>query len=176
VQNDPPENGVAAAPLYGWRDHGSYGVMSRDEIDSPNFEVYPTFYIYKLLHHFAGGGDTVISAISNYALLSAHATRRVDGSLALLVINKNPTTAYNAKISIAGFTPGAAATVYSYGIPQDDAAKAKQGAPGTDIAQTPFAHAGASFAYSFPPYSATVIALTNTTKSNDGKPAGPAAK
>ena len=67
--------------------------MTRDPLTHPKFEVYPTFYIYKLLKQYARGGDVTVAAGSNYGWLSAHAAKRADGSLSLLVINKNPTAA-----------------------------------------------------------------------------------
>jgi alpha-L-arabinofuranosidase len=119
---------------------------------------YPAFYCGKLMKYFARGGDTVITATNDYQLLSAYAVRRTNGCLTLLVINKSSSSSLNAAVSLAGYVPAANATVYSYGIPQDDAARTGSGSP--DIAQTGFAGAGASFNYTFAPYSATVLALT----------------
>jgi hypothetical protein len=85
--------------------------------------------------------------------------RHADGTLALLVINKSPQAALRASFSIAGFRPQSEATVYSYGIPQDEAARTRTGSP--DIATSTFAGVASSFNYTFAPYSATVIALAS---------------
>lgn len=156
--------------LYGWRQYGGYGIMARAAVSDPKFEVYPTFYIYKLLKHFARGGDDIVQADSNYPLLSAHAAKRRDGSLSLLVINKNPASAYEAKIFLNGYAPKRTATVYSYGIPQDNAARTKTGSP--DIARTVMGTAGVSFAYKFPPYSATIISLSRARSQKPTPTAG----
>jgi hypothetical protein len=119
---------------------------------------YPTFYCGKLMKYFARGGDTVLAATNDYQLLSAYAVRRTNGCLTLLVVNKSSYASLSTAISLAGYVPFTNATVYSYGIPQDDAARTGIGSP--DIAQTNSPIAGASFNYTFAPYSATVLALT----------------
>ena len=103
--SDNPQNPGDNPNLYGWRTYGGYGVMARVATTDPTFEVYPTYYVYKLMKHFVREGDSVISAESNYALLAAHAVKRKDGSLSLLVINKNPAAVYDADISLKGYAP-----------------------------------------------------------------------
>jgi hypothetical protein len=141
--------------LYGWREYGDYGVVSTNSELSN--DLYPTYYVMKLLSHFARGGDTVVSATSDNTLLAAFAAKRGDGSLSLLVINKSPTSSITANISLAGFTPQATATTYTYGIPQDDAAETGIGSP--DLATSSLTNANSAFAVPFAPYSATVLSL-----------------
>jgi hypothetical protein len=81
------------------------------------------------------------------------------------VINKDPANDATAQLEFTGYTPGNA-TVYSYGIPQDKAAKTGSGSP--DVSQTTFGGASASFSYTFPAYSATVLSL-----SQGSAPTGP---
>jgi hypothetical protein len=107
------------ASLYGWRMYGDYGVENQGTNDR-----YPTFYVAKLLTHFARGGDTVVTATTTNPLLSAYSVKRVDGTLTVLVINKSPTATYTGNFALTGFTPQGNGTVYSYGIPQDTAAQA----------------------------------------------------
>ncbi|HEY5079598.1 MAG TPA: immunoglobulin domain-containing protein, partial [Opitutaceae bacterium] len=113
--------------LYGWRLYGDYGIENGGSTSVPGttinlspHEPYPTYYIEELLTQFARGGDTVVSATSSNTLLTPYAVKRQDGSLSLLVINKSPTATYSANIAVSGFAPKASATVYSYGIPQDE--------------------------------------------------------
>ena len=119
---------------------------------------YPTFYGGKLMQYFARGGDTVVTATNDYQLLGTYAVRRTNGSLTMLVINKSSYASLNTAINLAGYVPFSNATVYSYGIPQDDAARTGSGSP--DIAQTNFPVTGMNFSYTFTPYSATVLSLT----------------
>ena len=60
---------------------------------------------------------------------------------------------------MAGLRPGRTATVLSYGIPQDEAARTNAPAAAQDIATNTFTGAGSSFSYSFPALSLTLFTL-----------------
>ena len=137
--------------LYGWRLYGDYGVLE-------GTDLYPPYYTAKLMQNFLQAGDTVITAASDYSLLSTYAVRRQNGSLTILTINKDPVNTLTGQVVVASFAPASGVAVYSYGIPQDNAAQTGIGSP--DIAQTNFSVAGTNFSYAFPPYSATVLALS----------------
>jgi hypothetical protein len=141
-----------SASLYGWRQYGDYGMVSEQSVP------YPTYYASKLVSRFAAGGDEVVQATSDYNLLSVYAVKRADGRLSLLVINKSRTASLNAVINLAGYAPQTNASIYSYGVGQDEAARTGTGSP--DLAQGNFSSAGASFPYTFAPYSATVLQLS----------------
>ena len=149
LRNIQDHNANNSPTLYGWRQYGDHGIMCGNDTR------YPTFYTFKLLKYFARGGDRIVRATSDNKLLSAYAARRADGTLALLVINKSPGATLKADISIAGFQPESGATIYSYGIPQDEAARTGTGSP--DIAQTAFSRRGGGIPPQFAPYSATVM-------------------
>jgi hypothetical protein len=125
---------------------------------------YPTFYTFKLLKYFARGGDSIVSASSNHKLLSIYAARRTDGTLALLVINKSPKATLQMDLSMAGFQPQSGGFMYSYGIPQDEAARTGTGSP--DIAQTTFTNAAAEFPCSLLPYSVSVLVFRPSPQNN----------
>ncbi len=137
--------------IYGWRQDGGYGVLSLT--NTP----YPTYYAEKLLQYFARPGDSVLNSTSDSLLLSAYAVHRANGSLTMLVINKDMTTNLNAQIALTNFVPWTAATIQSYGIPQDQAAENNAVASLQDIATTNFPAAGTNFTYSFPPLSLTLF-------------------
>ena len=65
----------------------------------------------------------MLNATSDYSLLSTYATRKADGSLTLLVINKNSSTNLDAQITLTNFSPWSTATVRSFGIAQDEATR-----------------------------------------------------
>jgi alpha-L-arabinofuranosidase len=154
LRNGSDTNGDFSASLYGWRTNGDLGIIGNLNT------YYPTFYTFKLMQNFVQAGDTVLTATSDYLLLSVYAVRRQDGSLTVLAINKDPSNTSTGQVSVAGFTPASGATAYSYGIPQDNAAKTGIGSP--DVAQTSFSGAGTNFNYVFGPYSATVLSLSPT--------------
>lgn len=157
--------------LYAWRAYRDGGMMSGTPAPS---DRYPASYVAKVTNQFAGGGDTIVSASSNYQRLAAYAAKRADGSVSVLVINKHATATLSGLITVAGLTPADHAVAYAYGIAQDEAARTGVGSP--DIAQTTIAGVSSSFTRSFPPYSVTVLslkpALAVTTTTLGGAAAG----
>jgi hypothetical protein len=137
--------------LYGWRTYGDYGIVS------PSNDCYPTYFVAKLLKYFARGGDRILQATTDSLLLSAYAAQRADGSLALLFVNKSPTQEAKSEVQLGATAVRRDATVYSYGIPQDDAARTEHGSG--DVAQTLLGPVDATFTYILPSYSATVVVL-----------------
>jgi hypothetical protein len=126
-------------------------VVAADTIGTttPN-TPYPTFYAAKLLTKWGRGGDRVVNATSGYNLLAPHAARLADGTVALLVVNKHPSSDLNAQISLTGFTPGSSsAAVYSYGKANDLA--------DADLSTATTSVTGATFTHTFPSYSMSVI-------------------
>jgi hypothetical protein len=86
--------------------------------------------------------------------------------LNLLVINKNPTTTLAAAITISGWRAAPKAELYSYGIPQDDAARTGSGS--ADVAHTTASLGGGPvLELSAAPYSATVIQLRPAHRAGD---------
>ncbi len=153
LQNGADTSGDFDPTLYGWRLNGDYGVL--DAAANP----YPTFYAEKLLQYFARPADAVLNATSDSLLLSAYAVHRTNGALSLLVINKAMTTNLLAQIVLTNFIPAAAATIRSYGLPQDLAAQTNAAAGWQDVATTNFPAASANFSYAFPPLSLTLFTL-----------------
>ncbi len=141
-----------SASLYGWRSYGDYGLVSDTN------DRYPAYFTSKMVSRFTGPGDQVINATSNYNLLAIYAVKRIDGSLSLLLINKGATNTLNAAINLTGFVPQPAATVYSYGVAQDEAARTGIGS--TDIAVSTFGGVSTSFLYPVAPYSTAVLSMT----------------
>jgi hypothetical protein len=146
--------------MYGWRKDGNGNYISDGGIvngDGVGANGYPTYYVAKLLTHFARGGDTVVSASSDYQLLTAYAVKRTNGTLTLLVINKSACSNLTANFNLAGYAPTTNATVYSYGIPQDEAARTGIGS--MDVAQTNITGVQGTFSATFAPFSASVLVL-----------------
>lgn len=146
--------------MYGWRKDGSGNYISDGGIvngDGVGANGYPTYYVAKLLTRFAKGGDTVVSASSDYQLLSTYAVKRTNGTLTLLVINKSSCSNLTANFNLSGYAPTTNATVYSYGIPQDEAARTGIGS--MDVAQTNITGVQGNFSATFAPFSASVLVL-----------------
>jgi len=155
LRNGPDSSGDFDPSLYGWRTNGDEGIIL--DLNTR----YPTFYAMKMMQYFAQPGDTILNPASGDALLSVYAAQHVDGSVSVLVINKDPTNSYTRPVNLAGFAPNSAVTIRSYGIPQDNAAETNSQVPGAqDIATNTFSGGGASFNYSFAPYSLTLFTLS----------------
>src|SRR5262249_2377129 len=140
LRNGRDYNKNNSPSLYGWRKYGDYGVVSDQG------GAFPTYYVHRLVSLFARGGGRGIWGTSDNPPPAAYADESPNG-VHLLAINKEPNATNNANITVNGFTPGGAATVFWYGIPQDRAAKTMQGSPDADATQTSISNAGTSFTY-----------------------------
>jgi alpha-L-arabinofuranosidase len=83
----------------------------------------------------------------------------------LLVINKHPTATLDVNIAVRGFRPARSAEVFSYGIPQDEAARTGTGS--ADVARSTATIRGSTFTWRPAPYSATVIRLSPADHHDD---------
>lgn len=145
-----------SSTLYGWRNYGDYGIVTYATPASVA-DRYPTFYVQKLTKYFARGGETVIEANSDYVGVGAYAVRRTDGTIRLMIINKHPSATLNLSISVKGLKVDPLAKVYSYGIPQDEAARTGVGS--ADILQGKLNIPGQTFTYTPAPYSVAILRL-----------------
>ncbi|HZZ59388.1 MAG TPA: hypothetical protein VFE31_16270, partial [Opitutaceae bacterium] len=173
LYNGSEVDGNLSAAIYGWRQYGDYGIVEQPGNGGPLL-YFPTYYVAKILSHFARGGDQVVSCTSSLSqLLDVFAAKRADGSLSLLIVNKSIPTATNpsglsvtGNFTINGFSGATTATQYQYGVPQDNQAESDTNNnidPGTDAAadvQTSTVNiAGATFTMSFPAASVTLLSI-----------------
>jgi hypothetical protein len=153
LRNGTDYDGYFGSNVYGWQSYGDLGV-----INGLNTR-HPTFYTFKLMQYFARGGDTVLNASTAYSLLAVYSARKADGSLAVLVINKDNATTFNAQLSLTNFSPWTNAAVRSYGIPQDEATRTNAPAAAQDISTGNLFVSGTNINASFSPYSVTVFSI-----------------
>jgi alpha-L-arabinofuranosidase len=152
--NAPYTSGDLDPSLYGWRLYGSWGAMDWDN-GLELINRYPSFFAAELLAHFIRGGDKVVSAQSDLPLVSAYGALRTNGTAALLLINKSATNYYEAGIALTNWSPAETATVYSYGMPQDNAAR--NGNNNACDITTNTCKVSANFNYTLAPYSMNVF-------------------
>ncbi|MEO7599714.1 MAG: hypothetical protein ABIV50_12325 [Opitutus sp.] len=159
LRNGPQEKTKNnSASLYGWRNYGDYGVIAPSgATETPVSTPYPTYYVMKLLKQFARGGDQVVRVTSDNPLVATYAAKRTDGTLSLLVINKSRTENAAASVSLGGFAAASRAPHYSYGIPQDEAARLGTGQK--EVGVSSIGAIGSTFSATFAPYSANVVRL-----------------
>ncbi len=154
LRNGPNNNGSFDSTIYGWRTYGDEGVINGNGNYGTN--RYPVFYGFKMMQYYVRPGDTILNAGSDYLLLSAYGARKANGALALLVINKDVTTAFTGQISLANFTPASTATVRAYGIDQDEATRTNGPTASQDISSNSVP-AGMVITNTFPPGSLTLF-------------------
>ena len=101
---------------------GDLALLSSGDCDSatnicapPAQTPYPTYYGMQLFAAVATKGATLLASSSADAKVSAHATRRPDGSLAVLLINKDGGSSHRISLRLKGFTARSGATVLRYG-------------------------------------------------------------
>lgn len=153
LRNGTDTNGDFNSSLYGWRTNGDLGIIG--DLNTR----YPTFYMFKLMRFFARAGDTVLDASTDYQLLPTYASRKADGSIAVLVINKDRYTTFNAQLTVTNFVPWTNATARSFGIAQDEATRTNGPAAAQDIGTNTLVAVGTNTLTSFPPYTATLITI-----------------
>jgi hypothetical protein len=153
-RNGTDTSGDFNASLYGWRTYGDLGVINGLNT------CHPVFYTFKLMQFFARPGDTVLNSATDYALLTAYATRKADGALAVLVVNKDRYTTYTTQLALTNFIPWTNALVRSFGLAQDEATRTNSIIPGAqDVATNYLAIGGTNFTTTFPPYSVTLLTI-----------------
>jgi hypothetical protein len=164
-------NGIGTvSTVAGQTDYGDFGMLSSGSCLSDGTTCEPAlntpfapYHGLSVVNAFVRPGDQFIRAGTDQPLVTAHAARRPNGDLAVLLVNKDPDNSYPATISYAGYTPsGAAPTVYSY----------TNGATSVSSAQS-----GTATSQTLPPYSLTAIVLhpASTVVQPPGAPGQPAA-
>ena len=100
----------------GATDYDDGGILSSGASCEPPLNTpFPPYYGARLITKLGAPGDRLVRAASSTALVSAHAVRRKNGDVSVLLINKDPANAATVTLSYSGFTPSSATpTVYSY--------------------------------------------------------------
>jgi hypothetical protein len=153
LRNNQDINGNYESTIYGWRTNGDNGCMYNQS------SYYPSYYGLSMMQYLVRPGSTTLNATSSYLLLTPYAARATDGSLRLLVINKDTNATFNGQINLANFVPSSSATVYSYGQPQDNATRSNLSLSLQQIAVSSYSPVSTQFTYAFPPLSLTVFSF-----------------
>lgn len=116
-------NGIGTvSTVAGQRDYGDFGLLSSGGCTSDGSVCEPAlntpfapYHALSMMGAFARPGDQLVAAGTSDPLVSAHAARRPDGSLAVLLLNKDPDNARAVTLGFQGWTPaGPPATVRTY--------------------------------------------------------------
>jgi len=167
LRNGQDTSGNYDSTIYGWRTVGDNGCMYNQS------SCYPSYYGLSMMQYLARPGSTTLNASSSYKLLTPYAARAADGSLRVLVINKDTNAVFTGRIKLANFVPSPSATVYFYGQPQDNAAKNNLPLSLQQIAVSSYSTASTQFTYAFPALSLTVFNFAPAAPSLSMRPAAP---
>ncbi|WP_433528109.1 cellulose binding domain-containing protein [Micromonospora sp. CA-263727] len=159
-------NGIGTvSTVAGQTDYGDYGMFSSGTCTSdgsvcepPLNTPFASYHGLSMMSLFAQTGDQFIRAGSDQPLVGAHAVRRANGEVAVLLVNRDPDHAHPVTIDYAGFTPSAAAPrVYTH---TNGAAAIAAGQSGSATSRT------------LPPYSLTTLVVRPATVVT-GQPGAP---
>ena len=102
----------------GASDYNDGGMLSSgggNSCEPPQDTPFPAYYGTEMITRLGSPGDKLIAASSTTTLLSAHAVKRANGDVDVMLINKDPNNAATVALAYSGFTPSSATpTVYSY--------------------------------------------------------------
>ncbi|MDW3846269.1 cellulose binding domain-containing protein [Micromonospora sp. BRA006-A] len=159
-------NGIGTvSEVAGQTDYGDFGLLSSGnctsdgEVCQPAFNTpFAPYHALSMMNLFVRPGDQLVRAGTDQPLVAAHAVRRPDGNVAVLLLNKDPDTAYPVALDYAGFTPAdEAPTVHTF----------TNGATAISTARS-----GSATARTLPPYSLTTLVL-RPAGSSAGRPGAP---
>ena len=168
---DTHNGGTKLSTVAGYPDYGDSGLLSSATCleggvcEPPLNTPFAPYYGLKMLSTFAHPGDQFVRAGADDPLVGAHAVRRPNGDLAVLLLNKDPDQARAVTLGYAGYAPAAAAPqVFTF----------TNGATAISSATT-----GTSTSQTLPPYSLTTLVLHPATAASagpgtPGKPTGTA--
>ncbi|MFD8706935.1 cellulose binding domain-containing protein [Kitasatospora sp. NPDC059648] len=106
----------------------SSGSPCEPAVNSP----FPVYYGIQMISRLGAPGDTLVKAASSSSLLTAHAVRRANGDVDVMLINKDPNNDATVNLSYTGFTPSSATpTVHSYLKNAHSIGTAQSGSPTT---------------------------------------------
>ncbi|MFD0273623.1 cellulose binding domain-containing protein [Kitasatospora sp. NPDC127111] len=100
----------------GATDYNDGGLVSSGSPCEPAVNTpFPAYYGIQMISKLGAPGDTLVKAASSSSLLTAHAVRRANGDVAVMLINRDPNNDAAVNLSYTGFTPSSATpTVHSY--------------------------------------------------------------
>lgn len=140
-------NGATRARDGGLDDQGilSNGSRGGELVEPPANTPFPPYYGVQLVHRLAVPGDTFLRADSSAPTLIAHAVRKRDGRLGVMLINEDPVADARVTVRVRGATPLPSGARYEYG-PKTGAVRESKA---TDL--------GRAFTVTVPAYGIVVI-------------------
>jgi hypothetical protein len=161
-------NGIdKVSTVAGYTDYGDFGMLSSGTCtadgsvcEPPLNTPFAPYHGLSMMNLFVRPGDRFVQAGTDDPLVAAHAARRPNGDLAVLLLNKDPDRERTVKLDYVGYTPASGSpTVYSH---RNGDTSITTGRDGDATSRT------------LPPYSLTTLVLHPADKPS-GAPAEPGA-
>jgi len=146
-------NGIGrVSTVVGQTDYGDFGLFSSGNCTADGSVCQPPlntpfapYHGLSMMDKFVNPGDQFVRAGTGHPLVTAHAARRPNGDLTVLLLNKDQDNAHEVTIGYAGYEPAAGAPIrHTYG--------------NGDLAIST-ARAGTPTSQTLAPYSLTVLEL-----------------
>jgi hypothetical protein len=123
LHNEATADGNYHPSLYGWRNNGTFGILSLGlpaGVADPVNTRYPTFFAIKAISKFTKPGDTLVVSSTNNPLLSVYASKSaVNGRIKLMVVNKARNRDFTSMIGLQGYTAPTSAVAWRFSRTQD---------------------------------------------------------
>jgi len=153
IHNSPFDGNLDPA-LYGDYAFGDYGILSVGQTTSggvaepPLNTPFPAYFGVRMLSYLGHDAeDSMLQTTSSNPLVAVHAVRHGDGTIGIMLINKDPAVRYQVTVSLADGTAHGWADVHRYGPDT------------TAITATRARVRGSSFTIAAEPYSLTTVTL-----------------
>jgi hypothetical protein len=102
--------------LDGTATYGDYGVLATGETPEPPAATpFPPYDGLRMLTKLGVAGDQMVAAASSSSLVAVHAVKQAHGTLAVLLINKDPAKSHPVTLSLRHVTPALHPLLYAYG-------------------------------------------------------------
>ena len=109
------------------------------------------YFGMQMVHALMNFNDALVAASSSSSMLSVHASKRADGSLGLMLINKDAKNATTAKVQVSGDKLAAMGMRFDYGKTNPPDVRTVRGKAMEGLSN--------SMSIPMPPYTATVIVI-----------------
>lgn len=115
-------NGIGQVrEIAGHPDYDDFGLLSSGTCTADGTVCQPAlntpfapYHALSMVSRFARPGDQIVTAAASDPLVRAHAARRPDGGLAVMLVNQDPDAAKTVDLRFAGYPAAAEATVLTF--------------------------------------------------------------
>lgn len=118
-----------------------------DEKNQPG----PAFFGIQMAHLLLSVDDALVESHSSSGLLTVHASKRADGSIGVMLVNKHPKDTATVKLKVSGAKLGASGVRFDWGSASP--------ASGYPVTRNALPDAGSTMTITVPPYTITDLVL-----------------